>query len=65
MPTTEPQHTSRTRITLRISERLLAEAHEPGIDLDAAVDAGLEGAIRAVRTERLQPLAVRDLGSSK
>lgn len=45
MPTTEP-HPPRTRITLRISEHLLADARNLGIDLDAAVEAGLESAIR-------------------
>lgn len=48
---------SRKRVTLRISERLLAEARSLGIDLDAAVEAGLEASIRQERIDKFQSLA--------
>ena len=47
LSTPEIVETSRKRIKLRISERLLADARSLCIDLNAAIDAGLEAAIRA------------------
>ena len=41
MPKPDPLDNSRKRVTLRINERLIADARNLGIDLDAAVDAGL------------------------
>ena len=57
MPISEPPVTSRKRVTLRISERLIVDARTLGIDLDAAVDAGLEEAIRTARIDTFQALA--------
>lgn len=57
MPTSEPLDTSRTRIKLRVCERLLADARSLGIDVDVAVEARLEAAIRAAKIDRFQSLA--------